>query len=423
MKSLKLPMTSPCQPLRVALVASSLKLGGAEKQTAYIARALHEAGTNVRFFHLGEGGHYELSLRQMGIRLTRFYRRNRPLLIMAGLARALWSFRPQIVFAPQFGDLHQAGMAGRLCRALTLGGLRSDGFYELNYSGRRSRWMLRLAHGLVSNSHCARRNLESRIAKPPKITILPNALDLRDFDARSRMPLPAVIPPDRVVAVAVGSLQPGKRFDRFLDALAIARRKAPALLGMVAGADCGSRPALERQAAKLGLTPGHAVFLGECSHVPALLVQAGFLVLCSEYEGFPNVILEAMAARLPVITTPVGDADRIVLQGQTGYVVEGTDAQAMAERMAELALSPETRKRLGTAGRQQVVRDCDFESLRARLFSVFRDFAAQNRRWRLVETLQGWLAREDGERRAQAGRRPEESRSQADKRDVLCRAA
>ncbi len=381
-------MANPLQSLRVALVASSLKLAGAEKQTVYLTRALLEAGTDAQFFHLGETGYYEAVVRRMGIPFHHIFKPNRPLFIMAQLSKALRRFQPQIVFAPQFGDLLQGGIAGRGCHAMVLGGLRSDGFYELNAHGRWSWWMLRLAHGLVANSHRARQNLASRRADPSKIRILPNVLDPSEFDARSKMPAPISIPSDRLVAVAVGSLQPSKRFDRFLQALALARRRAPALFGLIAGPDRGSRPALEKEAHELGLVPNHVVFLGECDNVPALLARAGLLVVCSEYEGFPNVILEAMAASLPVITTRVGDAEQIVLQYQTGFVVEGDPVEALADRMVALALSPATRVRLGTEGRRRLLQEYSYESLPSRLLTVFHDFAVQNGRPDLLKSFQ-----------------------------------
>ena len=254
--------------------------------------------------------------------------------------------------------------------------------------------MLRLAHGLIANSHHGKQNLASRGANPSKMKILPNVLDLTEFDKRSKMPAPISIPSDRVMAVAVGSLQPSKRFDHFLNALALARRKAPALLGVIAGSDCGSRHVLEQQANETGLAPDHVVFLGECDNVPSLLAQAGFLVICSEYEGCPNVILEAMAARLPIISTPVGDAERIVLQNQTGFVVGGDCVQTMADRMVELALSPATRIRLGMEGRKQIEREYEYQSLPTRLLAIFRDFAAENGRCQLAASIHAWLAKQ-----------------------------
>ncbi len=378
-------------PVRVAMVASSLKLAGAEKQTAYLTRALVEAGTSTRFYHLGAGGHYEAVLRQMEVPVQHIFKPNRPLHILARLCTALRSFQPQVVFAPQFGDLLQAGLAGRLCNALVLGGLRSDGFYELNAHGRRSRWMLRLAHGLIANSNRARQNLVSKVAKPPSITVLPNVLDLSEFDARSKQPPPLSVPADRIVAVAVGSLIPSKRFDRFLQALALARRRVPELLGVVAGADGGSGAALARLADELGLTPNHLVFLGECRSIPSLLAQADFLVLSSEYEGFPNVILEAMAAGLPVISTRVGDAERIVLEDRTGYLVDEPDVEGLAERMGALAACGSTRMRLGVEGRARVAQEYDYGSLPFRLLSVFHDFAAHTGRRQLAKNLQRCL--------------------------------
>ena len=147
----------PPQHLRVALVTSSLRLCGAEKQTVYAARALFETGIDARCFYLGGGGYYETVLREIGIPLSQIYAPNRPWVILAKLIEALRRFRPHIVLVNQFGDLLQGGTAGRCCNALTLGGVRSDGWYELNAHGRRSWWMLRLAHGFVANSCRARK--------------------------------------------------------------------------------------------------------------------------------------------------------------------------------------------------------------------------------------------------------------------------
>jgi starch synthase (maltosyl-transferring) len=356
-----------------------------------MTRALVEAGMDTRFFQTGENGYYTTVLRELGINVRQIYSPHRPLFILAALTNALWRFRPAIVFTPQFGDLLQGGIAGRLCNALILGGVRSDGFYELNSNGRRSRWMLRLAHGLIANSHCGRQNLASQGVSPSTIRILPNVLDVSEFDRQSQMSAPAAIQTNRVMAVAVGSLQPSKRFDLFVHALSLARRKAPALAGVIAGADCGSRAALEQLAHARGLLPDHLSFLGECDNIPALLARSSFLALCSEYEGFPNVILEAMAARLPVITTPVGDAERLVIQHQTGFVVGAGDIEALAQAMVDLALSSAARTRLGAEGRKRVAEEYAYELLSGRLLALLRAFAAQNRKHRLVNSLQGWF--------------------------------
>lgn len=381
--------------LRVAMVATSLRLAGAEKQTYYMARALHQAGIDVRFYYLGAGGYYETRLRQAGVPIHQVCSPNRPWMTLVRLTGALCWWRPQIVLVTQFGDLLYAAAAARGCRALLLGGIRSDGLYELQGHRRWSRWMFRVVHGSVANSCRARQNLVERGILPQKIAVLPNVIELQDFDQRGALPVESNLPTDRVIAAAVGNLHPCKRFDRFLKALALARQSEPSLAGVIAGADYGAKAGLQSRASALGFASDDLIFLGEFDRVPALLRQAALLVLTSDYEGFPNVILEAMAARLPVVTVPAGDAHLIVQHGKTGFVVEADDTPGMAARLVQLAQSASLRADLGNTGRKRVEQRYSYELLADRLLAIFHRFANQQRRLPLCELLaRGPLAKE-----------------------------
>jgi glycosyltransferase involved in cell wall biosynthesis len=169
-------------------------------------------------------------------------------------------------------------------------------------------------------------------------------------------------------------LVPVKRADRFLRALALAREQAPDLRGLIVG-DGPQRPELEQLATSLRLLPSHVQFLGMRHDVPALLAEADMLVLCSDNEGFPNVLLEAMAARRPVITTVVGDAGDLIEHDVHGYVVDSTEPADLAAAMARLAASPHVRDQLGRAGREKVEVQFGLEQLAERLFSVYRQVA------------------------------------------------
>lgn len=382
-------LPDPSPSLRVAVIATSLNLAGAEKQTFYLTRALHQAGAGVRFYHLGGDGHYETCLRQAGVDFHRIYSPDRPVSILARLNRSLRRWRPQIILVPQFGDLRFAVPSAHLGRALVVGGIRSDGFYELNRYGRWSPWLIRLTHGLIANSCRARQNLVSQEAiSPEKIEVLPNVIDLPDFDRDAGLPFEVPLPAGRIIAAAVGNLHACKRFDRFLIALALARRYEPALAGVIAGADGGVRAELETQAKALDLTPNDLVFLGRCHQVPALLARSAMLVLTSDYEGFPNVILEAMAARLPVISVPAGDAGLIVEPDRTGFIVEANDLDGMARCMLRLAQSPAMRKRLGEAGRKRAEQEYSCETLAHRLTAIFHRFATRQKRRALCELIE-----------------------------------
>lgn len=380
-------MTTQSERLRVAMVGTSLRRGGAENQCVYVARALIESGVDVRFYYLGSGGCHEKELNDWQVPMQQIYFPNRPWKILFKLIKGLRQWRPHVVLAFQFGDLAFAGPAGRGVRALVLGGVQSNGLFELRY-----RWsgiMLCLAHGILPNSHGARRTLALGGVDPRKMKVLANVLDLHRFDARKSLPDPFDLPQDRIIVAAVGSLQPVKRFDRFLEALALARRRKPALFGVIAGGDLGAKAEVEAKANELGLIPDGVRFLGEIENVPALLSHAAMLVLSSDSEGLPNVILEAMGARIPVITTKVGDAARVVLHGETGYVVECEDVTSMSSYMVWLAQSASLRRELGEAGRKRVELEYSHERLAGRLAALIHGFARQHHKRAICRLMEG----------------------------------
>jgi glycosyltransferase involved in cell wall biosynthesis len=381
-------MSALVNPLRLAIVASSLRRGGAEKQTYYMARALREAGVDAQCFYLGDGGYYEAALQSAGVPTLKIYESRKPLSILGRLIRAFLEFRPQIVLAAQFGDLLYATPAGRSCGAMVLGGIRSDGIQDLDSHGRLCRWMVRFSHGLVANSWQARQNLILRKIPQEKIEVLPNVIDIENFDEQSQLSPNFSLPRNRIIAAAVGSLHPCKRLDRFLDALALARHSEPSLAGVIAGTDAGAKAELQARAGDLGLLPDGVTFLGEVDRIPALLARVALLMLTSDYEGFPNVLLEAMAAGLPVISTPVGDARSIVQDGTTGYIMEPADTVGMARKMVHLARSPLIRNLLGKAGRRRVEQEYSHKSLPVRLRDVLRRMAGQCRSSAVCEALE-----------------------------------
>jgi glycosyltransferase involved in cell wall biosynthesis len=235
--------------------------------------------------------------------------------------------------------------------------------------------MLRLPHVLITNSECARQNLVSQGVASSKIDVISNVIDLQDFDRRSSQSVSIPVDSGQTVAVAVGRIDRNKRFDRLVRALALTRKVAPALTGLIVGRDLGQQSSL--QAYAMTLDVDNLAIAGPSNHVPAILARSHMLIVTSDGEGFPNVLLEAMAGRLPVITTPAGDASAIVTRAKAGYVVDFDDATRMAERMVHLAKHPEVRGHLGCNGRQAVEENYDFESLPGRLLTTYKQATAE----------------------------------------------
>lgn len=132
-----------------------------------------------------------------------------------------------------------------------------------------------------------------------------------------------------------------------LDAFAAVRRRVPATLWILG--EGPQRPALERRMRELDLAPD-VCLAGFRPDPAAWMAQADLFVLSSRWEGFANVVVEAMAGGTPVVATdcPHGPGE-IVEDGVSGLLVPPEDATALAAAIERRALA----ERLASAGRRR----------------------------------------------------------------------
>ena len=366
--------------LHVAIVTAALGFAGAEKQTFYMARALSQAGVRVRVYHLMDGGQYRDQLTHKGIELEWLGRVPSPFLRLPFLIASLRSFRPDVIQSVHaYTNLYSA-VAGSVLGAVSIGGLRSDYPTCLADTGRLTRFLLTWPDAIAANSRRALEEIvEVGLSDPRRLHFLPNAIDLTLFQDRDAIRRRGKS--GECTYVTVGRLLPLKRVDVFVRALAEARSRAPGIRGIVVG-DGPEAENLKKLASQLGLAPGNLDFLGFREDIAAILEDSDVFAFCSESEGTPNVILEAMAARLPVITTPAGDAADIVEPAGAGYVVPFGDVDATAAAMVRLANAPGLRRKLGQDGRDSIARLQGCCGLAARLIKIYADVARTRPRHR-----------------------------------------
>lgn len=115
--------------------------------------------------------------------------------------------------------------------------------------------------------------------------------------------------------------------------------------------DGPNRAQLEDLTKSLGLE-GKVIFYGYRSDIPDLTAKFDWFCLSSVSEGLPLVIIEAMAARCPIVSTNVGGLSEIVSDGKTGFLVESRDEDAMLQSWLKLAQSPKNRENFGIAGQK-----------------------------------------------------------------------
>jgi glycosyltransferase involved in cell wall biosynthesis len=384
--------------LRVEFIAGSLGQGGAEKQLLYLARELRRVRVDVRVLTLTHGEACEPAFADAGVPVEWVGRHRLPLRLV-DLVASTRRFRPHIVQAAHFfTNLYAAGLA-RLDGVVGTGAIRNDTQFDMEECGRWGGPLLRAPRSLIANSRTAARHAEAAGVDASRLHVLANVIDLDQFDRQAQTGVQAGTQAGaqagtarrseagagerEVTAVAVARLVPAKRLDRFLRALARARREESLLRGVIVG-DGPERVRLEALAGALGLLPDGVRFLGACADVPRVLADADMLVLTSQHEGFPNVLLEGMAAGLPIITTPAGDAGVLVDDDRTGFVVPFHDLELLTERMLALTRSPATRRAFGMAGRSQVEAQYRVDGLAGRALEIYHRIAARQRR---VKTL------------------------------------
>src|SRR5436190_1199277 len=157
---------------------------------------------------------------------------------------------------------------------------------------------------------------------------------------------------DRRLVAGVGRLDAQKDFPTFLRAAAMIAAEFPDVDFLVVG-DGEERAALEALARRLGLG-ARVGFSGLRHDVPRLLAAADVLALTSIYEGFPNVVLEAMATGAVAVATNVGGCRELVTSGETGLPVPPRAPAAVAAAVGRVLRDSTLARRLATTARQRV---------------------------------------------------------------------
>jgi glycosyltransferase involved in cell wall biosynthesis len=186
------------------------------------------------------------------------------------------------------------------------------------------------------------------------IYVIPNATRLSGValsqDERLGVRAQFMDDPNHQLIISIGRLVSPKSFHDLLNSFAIIHAAYPEAFLAIAG-DGELYSELADQIKNLGLTD-HARLLGPRSDVPQLLASSDIFVLSSQWEGLPVVILEAMAAGMPIVATDVGDVAWAI--GAAGVIVPPSDPEMFAKAVVDLLKAPYQQQTLGRAGRLRV---------------------------------------------------------------------
>ncbi|MCL4237375.1 MAG: glycosyltransferase [Anaerolineae bacterium] len=357
-------MTNP-RPQRVCFVAGTLGQGGAERQLLYMVSALSQMGIQCQILSLMHGEFYHSRLLDIGVPVIYVGRFGLPLLRLFSIIREVRRWRPDIVQSAHLYTNLYAAIAARITGSISIGANRNSVVHDIQPLGYWGKLCLRYPHAVVTNSAQSLQTIRKNALTLRPVFLLENAVDCEQFEPRLTPREPA----SSIYTLAVGRLVGQKRHDLYLRAVVGARQTAPNLLARIVG-EGPQRTALEDLVAELNI--GDVVeFLGAQCDMAPIYQQADMLVLTSDYEGTPNVVLEAMACGLPVVTTRAGAVPGLIEDGETGYVTELGDVDAIARAIVDLALHPDKRKQMGKEARARVEAQHSLKMLGPRLLAIY----------------------------------------------------
>ena len=345
-------------PYRVAYVIGELGKGGAEYQLYELLRHLDRRRFTPRVFVLAPGGWWVEPIRALGVPVEEIPRRGpADVRRLARLRASLRRFAPHLLHA----ILWSGNSYGRLA-ALGLGipVVIAAERVVTPYRGWQvmvERALDRVTDGYLVNCEAiAAWQVERKRLPREKIEVIPNGIDLGrlppfSLDRRGARSA-AGLRRDRRLVAGVGRLDAQKDFPTFLRAAAMIAAEVPDVDFLVVG-EGGERAALEALARRLGLG-ARVVFTGLRHDVPRLLAAVDVFALTSLYEGFPNVLLEAMATGAVAVATDVGGCRELVTSGETGLLVPPRAPAAVAAAVGRVLRDPALARRLATAARQRV---------------------------------------------------------------------
>jgi glycosyltransferase involved in cell wall biosynthesis len=351
--------------LKICFLAGTLGQGGAERQLFYNLRALKESGAQLQLFCLTRGEYWEEPLRQIGVPAVWIGQSQSRMRRLSKLIMELKRNPPAIIQSQHFYTNIYVAAAARLLGLREIGALRNDGVSEIASVGQMmGKLSLRWPRTVAANSRAAIEKAIGLGAPADRLCLLNNVVDTDHFSPAARTAS------EIATIAAIGRLVPQKRFDRLLSVVARLRSRTVHPFKVVIVGDGPLRAQLTEQALKSGLE-GVVELRGATPDPRSVYGEADILLLTSDWEGSPNVVLEAMASGLPVVATAVGSAPELIRERVTGFIAPPTNEEKLVAALLELLHNRQLREEMGRKARQDVLAEHSTSQLPHRLQKLY----------------------------------------------------
>lgn len=336
------------QPQTVLFVIMSLEYSGAAQQLCLLATNLPRESFRVCVAVLGTETPWTESLREAGVEVQLLgWQRPFDVAPLLALRRLVKSLRPDVVHVWGIAALRLVVLTGsRAVNHLVVSGALSF----TSRPGQLDRWLLAHAADVIAFGNAEAERYRRLGVAPTCLTVVSPATPVASGDAKPAE-IPGVRADDRVL-LGLGPIAQHKGFREAVWTFDIVRHLYENVHLVLVG-EGPDRPRVEQFARQIGV--GDSVhFVGNRRETAPFLYHADIVWVPSLRGGGVCAALDAMAAGRPVVATRLPDLAEIVVDGETGFLVEPNDKAALARRTRLLLDDPQQRQRMGAAGRQRV---------------------------------------------------------------------
>lgn len=364
---------------RILFIIPTLDRSGAEKQLTLLATRLARDEFDPRVCALTRSGPFEQELREARVPVTIIGKSGKldPAAFWR-LKRYIVSLRPDLVHTWLFAA-NSYGRAAALAAGVrrVVAGERCVDPWKRWHELAIDRWLARRTDRIVVNSSGVRDFYVRHELPAEKFIVIPNGIVPPDIAAseplavaRGELLAELGLPQNARLIGAVGRLWPQKRLKDLIWAADLLKVIRDDVHLLIIG-EGPHRRRLERYRRQVRIED-KVHFLGHRSDVPRLMPHFDVLWLGSEYEGMPNVVMEAMMAAVPVVATDIPGSRDLVINGETGFLVPVGDRAAFARQTKKLLDDEELSRRLGEAGRRRVREEFTVEKMVSRHEDLYR---------------------------------------------------
>ena len=341
--------------VRVTYLIATLDRGGSERQMAELAARLDRAVFAPEVICLTRGGPTAQVLDAAKVPYGVIGRRARLDLLPLVLLAVRFFMRPPALLHTWLFTSNFIGRVVALAAGVqkTIVSERSTDLWKSRLHRAADRILAVRTEKVIANSGAVARTLVAPGIPRRKIAIIPNGLDLERFKPRDAREARSILglSLDGPCFGYIGRLAYEKRPDLFLKVAEIVLAQMPDARAVV----FGEGPLADVLKAQSWKIKGRLTFYGDCPNVEVAHAALDCLVLTSQWEGFPNAVLEAMATARPVVAVRMPATEELVDEGATGILVSD-GADALAGAVIELLKDPGRAREMGRLGRAKAER-------------------------------------------------------------------